>query len=74
MTQDLVAGRAYRQREVISDLVTQQYRRSDAGFQRGNFRVRGDSLEIWPAHLEDRAGRSASSATISKFNRRVLFR
>ena len=57
MTQDLVAGRAYRQREVISDLVTQQYRRNDAGFQRGNFRVRGDSLEIWPAHLEDRAWR-----------------
>jgi len=57
MTQDLVAGRPYRQREVISDLVTQQYRRSDAGFQRGNFRVRGDSLEIWPAHFEDRAWR-----------------
>ena len=57
MTQDLVAGRAYRQRQVINDLVTQQYRRSDAGFQRGNFRVRGDSLEIWPAHLEDRAWR-----------------
>ena len=42
---------------MINDLVTQQYRRSDQGFQRGNFRVRGDSLEVWPAHLEDRAWR-----------------
>ena len=57
MTQDLVVGRPYPQRQVIGDLVTQQYRRSDAGFQRGNFRVRGDSLEIWPAHMEDRAWR-----------------
>jgi excinuclease ABC subunit B len=57
MTQDLVAGQAYDQRRVIADLVAQQYRRTDAGFQRGTFRVRGDSLEIWPAHLEDRAWR-----------------
>ena len=57
MTQDLIAGRSYAQRQVIADLVTQQYRRNDHAFQRGNFRVRGDSLEIWPAHLEDRAWR-----------------
>ena len=57
MTQDLIAGRSYAQRQVIADLVTQQYRRNDQAFQRGNFRVRGDSLEIWPAHLEDRAWR-----------------
>ena len=42
---------------MIADLVAQQYRRNDPAFQRGNFRVRGDSLEIWPAHLEDRAWR-----------------
>src|SRR4029078_13023900 len=47
----------YPQRQVIADLVTQQYRRNDSAFQRGSFRVRGDSLEIWPAHLEDRAWR-----------------
>jgi len=35
--------------------VAQQYKRNDAGFSRGSFRVRGDSLEIWPAHLDDRA-------------------
>ncbi|MBB93554.1 MAG: excinuclease ABC subunit B, partial [Rhodobacteraceae bacterium] len=55
MTQDLKAGSLYDQREVMRDLVAQQYRRNDAGFSRGSFRVRGDSLEIWPAHLEDRA-------------------
>ncbi len=55
MTQDLFAGREYDQRKVIADLVAQQYRRNDQAFQRGTFRVRGDSLEIWPAHLEDRA-------------------
>ena len=55
MTQDLTAGERYDQRAVIADLVAQQYRRNDQAFQRGSFRVRGDSLEIWPAHLEDRA-------------------
>jgi excinuclease ABC subunit B len=57
MTQDLIAGHSYAQRQVIADLVTQQYRRNDQAFTRGSFRVRGDSLEIWPAHLEDRAWR-----------------
>ncbi|WP_425092656.1 excinuclease ABC subunit UvrB [Tropicimonas sp. S265A] len=55
MTQDLIAGKEYDQRKVMADLVAQQYRRNDAAFQRGSFRVRGDSLEVWPAHLEDRA-------------------
>jgi excinuclease ABC subunit B len=57
MTQDLKSGSSYDQRQVIADLVAQQYRRNDAAFQRGSFRVRGDSLEIFPAHLEDRAWR-----------------
>ncbi|WP_254443173.1 excinuclease ABC subunit UvrB [Ruegeria atlantica] len=55
MTQDLKVGNEYDQRQVMADLVAQQYRRNDQAFQRGSFRVRGDSLEIWPAHLEDRA-------------------
>ncbi len=55
MTQDLIAGESYDQQAILRELVTQQYRRNDAGFARGCFRVRGDSLEIWPAHLEDRA-------------------
>ncbi|KAA9005737.1 excinuclease ABC subunit UvrB [Histidinibacterium aquaticum] len=55
MTQDLIAGREYDQRQIMADLIAQQYRRNDQAFQRGSFRVRGDSLEIFPAHLEDRA-------------------
>ena len=57
MTQELTAGEVYNQREVIANLVAQQYRRNDQAFQRGAFRVRGDVLEIFPAHLEDRAWR-----------------
>ncbi len=55
MTQDIHVGKTYDQRQIIADLVAQQYKRNDAGFQRGCFRVRGDNLEIWPAHLDDRA-------------------
>ncbi|WP_375279807.1 excinuclease ABC subunit UvrB [Pseudooctadecabacter sp.] len=57
MTQDIHAGNDYDQRQIIADLIAQQYRRNDHAFQRGTFRVRGDSLEVWPAHLDDRAWR-----------------
>ncbi len=57
MTQDLKSGESYDQRQIMADLVAQQYRRNDQAFQRGTFRVRGDVLEIFPAHLEDRAWR-----------------
>ncbi len=57
MTQDLISGSDYDQRKIMAELVAQQYRRNDAAFQRGSFRVRGDVLEVWPAHLEDRAWR-----------------
>ncbi|PCH96946.1 MAG: excinuclease ABC subunit B, partial [Rhodobacteraceae bacterium] len=53
MSQDLFAGKQYDQRKVMGDLVTQQYRRNDAAFARGTFRVRGDTIELWPAHLAD---------------------
>ena len=42
---------------LLKGLVEQQYRRNDAAFQRGTFRVRGENLDVWPAHLEDRAWR-----------------
>jgi excinuclease ABC subunit B len=51
-----VGGRIARD-HLIKALVEQQYRRNDAGFQRGTFRVRGESVDIWPSHLEDRAWR-----------------
>ncbi|MHA7877100.1 excinuclease ABC subunit UvrB [Roseivivax sp.] len=57
MTLDLFTGKEYDQRKVMADLVAQQYKRNDQAFQRGSFRVRGDVLEVWPAHLEDRAWR-----------------
>ncbi|NJM84248.1 MAG: excinuclease ABC subunit UvrB [Tabrizicola sp.] len=57
MTQDLIVGQPYDHRKVLAELVAQQYRRNDQAFARGSFRVRGDSLEVWPAHLEDRAWR-----------------
>ncbi|GGD26032.1 excinuclease ABC subunit UvrB [Sinisalibacter lacisalsi] len=57
MSQDLEVGKDYNQREVIKDLIAQQYKRNDNAFARGTFRVRGDSLEVWPSHLEDRGWR-----------------
>ena len=43
--------------EVIQKLIELQYTRNDTDFRRGTFRVRGDSLEIFPSHYEDRAWR-----------------
>src|SRR3954463_13056289 len=57
MTFDLKKGKHEDQREVIRKLVALQYRRNDQAFARGNFRVRGDSLEIFPSHYEDMAWR-----------------
>ncbi len=57
MTQDLITGEDYDQRELMQGLIAQQYKRNDNAFARGTFRVRGDSLEIWPSHLEDRGWR-----------------
>jgi excinuclease ABC subunit B len=45
------------QREIIRKLVALQYKRNDAAFARGNFRVKGDNLEIFPSHYEDTAWR-----------------
>ncbi len=45
------------QRELIRKLVALQYKRNDAAFARGCFRVRGDNLEIFPSHFEDMAWR-----------------
>jgi len=56
---DLKKGQTVDQREIIRKLVALQYKRNDAAFARGNFRVRGDSLEIFPSHYEDTAWRVA---------------
>ena len=57
MTFDLKKGQSVDQREIIRKLVALQYKRNDTAFARGNFRVRGDSLEIFPSHYEDMAWR-----------------
>ncbi|MET0589286.1 MAG: DEAD/DEAH box helicase family protein, partial [Novosphingobium sp.] len=54
---DLKKGDTQDQREIIRKLVALQYKRNDAAFARGNFRVRGDNLEIYPSHYEDMAWR-----------------
>lgn len=54
---DLKKGESVDQRELIRKLVALQYKRNDMAFARGNFRVRGDNLEIFPSHYEDTAWR-----------------
>ena len=54
---DLKTGESVDQREMIRKLVALQYKRNDVAFARGSFRVRGDSLEIFPSHYEDMAWR-----------------
>ncbi len=57
MTFALKQGERIDQRALIADLVALQYKRSAGDFYRGTFRVRGDVIEIFPAHYEDRAWR-----------------
>ncbi len=57
MTFSLKVGDAAPRSRLLADLVALQYRRADAGFARGAFRARGDVVEIFPAHYEDRAWR-----------------
>jgi excinuclease ABC subunit B len=45
------------QRRLLADLVALHYRRNDGNFVRGTFRVRGDTIEVFPSHFEDRAWR-----------------
>jgi excinuclease ABC subunit B len=57
MTFTVQTGDRINQRQLLSDLVALHYRRNDGNFQRGAFRVRGDTVELFPAHLEDCAWR-----------------
>ena len=54
---DIKKDESVDQRELIRKLVALQYKRNDAAFQRGTFRVRGDNLELFPSHYEDMAWR-----------------
>jgi excinuclease ABC subunit B len=57
MTFELQLGEVVDEKRLMADLVALQYKRNDAAFARGTFRRRGDSIEIFPAHYEDRAWR-----------------
>ncbi len=57
MTFTVKVGEMIEQRQLIADLVALQYKRSGGDFTRGTFRVRGDVIELFPAHYEDRGWR-----------------
>ncbi|HLZ75849.1 MAG TPA: excinuclease ABC subunit UvrB [Phenylobacterium sp.] len=57
MTFTLEPGQKLDEKQLMSDLVAQQYKRNDQAFERGTFRRRGDTIEIFPAHYDDRAWR-----------------
>ena len=50
-------GDSVDQRELLQRFVELRYTRNDAAFYRGTFRVRGDVIEVFPSHMEDRAWR-----------------
>ena len=57
MTFAIKKGQRFAQRQLINDLVALHYKRNDQNFVRGTFRVRGDTIELFPSHLDDRAWR-----------------
>jgi len=57
MTLDVARGDALDPRQFMAKLVALQYKRNDLAFQRGSFRVRGDTIEVFPAHYDDTAWR-----------------
>ena len=57
MTLDLKVGQVIDEGQLRADLIALQYKRNDQAFERGMFRRRGDVIEIFPAHYEDRAWR-----------------
>ena len=57
MTLQLEKGMEIGRTQLLADLVALQYRRNDMAFARGDFRVRGDTIDVFPAHYEDRAWR-----------------
>ena len=57
MSQTVSVNTIVNQRNFINKLVELQYKRNDINFHRGTFRVKGDTIEIFPAHFDDRAWR-----------------
>ncbi len=57
MVLTLAKGQSLSRQDLLAGFVELQYKRNDIAFGRGDFRVRGDTIELFPAHLEDRAWR-----------------
>lgn len=57
MTFDIHKGMQIDRQDLIGRFVELQYNRNDIAFERGAFRVRGDTVEIFPSHMEDSAWR-----------------
>ena len=57
MTFEITKGQRMERKDLIEKLIELQYKRNDIVFERGGFRVRGDTIELFPVHFEDRAWR-----------------
>jgi len=57
MTLDITSGMETDRDKLILNLIALQYKRNDVAFERGSFRVRGDTVELFPSHMEDSAWR-----------------
>lgn len=72
MTLELVVGQNYPRQDLLNRLVELQYQRNDIAFDRGCFRVQGETIDIFPAHYDDKAWRLSffgnELETISEFD------
>ena len=57
MTLELKAGREYKRKGFLNQLIDLQYERNDIAFERGKFRVIGENIDIFPSHYATRAWR-----------------
>ena len=57
MSMTLKADDSIPQKDLLRQFVSLQYKRNDIDFRRGTFRVRGDTIDLWPSHSEDYAWR-----------------
>ncbi len=57
MTLHLEKGKRYKRKDLLDNLVNLQYERNDINFERGRFRVKGETIDIFPAHYSEKAWR-----------------
>lgn len=64
---EIKPGLKIERNQIINRLVELQYERADFGFHRGTFRVRGDSIDIYPAYKDEAVRITCGSSNISQF-------